>query len=433
MQTVHPLRETLHHEVHARPYERMNAPLLLSHIALVGNAGSAEREHVAALLRSRQLAVPDEGASHLSADIGGLRLRWEKHGEFHTCTFWKQLTEIPEGFERLPIDDVSAQWRSGLPGEWLVGLHVLVKPDITPRHEVPPLARSMLNEDSLVGARVMDGAADVYTDFRLYGDGFARWVVVAGDMTPRRLGRLVQRLQEIETYRMMALLGLPVAREVGGALVGAERDLADVAERIRTANPDDEQELLRQLTQLAARVEGLYARTHARFSASAAYFELVQRRIEELREERVHNLQTVREFMDRRLLPAMQTCAWAGRRQQALSERISRVSNLLRTRVEIEQQQSSRELLDAMNRRQKAQLLLQSAVEGFSVAAVTYYGAGLVGYAAKGAKSAGWNVSPDLAVAISIPLIALAVWFGVRRLHREAHAAAYTNPLESTR
>lgn len=433
MQTVHPLRETLHHEVHARPYERLNAPLLLSHVALVGNAGAAEREHLAGLLRSRQLPVPAEGASHCSADIGGLRLRWEKHGEFHTCTVWKRLAAVPESFAPLPIDDLPADWRAGLPGQWLVGLHVLVKPAITPRDEVPPLVRSMLNDDSLVGARVMDGSADVYTDFRLYGDGFARWIVVAGDMTPRRLGRLVQRLQEIETYRMMALLGLPVAREVGGALANAERDLADVAERIRTANPDDEPELLRQLTQLAARVEGLYARTHARFSASAAYFELVQRRIDELREERVHNLQTLREFMDRRLLPAMQTCAWAGRRLQALSERISRVSNLLRTRVEIEQQQSSRELLDAMNRRQKAQLLLQSAVEGFSVAAVTYYGAGLVGYAAKGAKSAGWNVSPDVAVAVAIPLIAIAVWLGVRRLHKEAHAAADTNHTETVR
>ncbi len=165
----------------------------------------------------------------------------------------------------------------------------------------------------------MDGTADVYTDFRLHADGFARWVVVAGDMTPRRLGRLVQRLLEIETYRMMALLGLPAAREVGAALASAERDLADVANRIRHASANEEPELLRQLTRLAAEVEGLYARTHARFSASAAYFELMQRRIEELREERVHNLQTLREFMDRRLLPAMQTCAWAARRQQALS------------------------------------------------------------------------------------------------------------------
>lgn len=424
MQSVHPQRDALHHEVHARPYERMNAPLLLSHVALVGEPQGAGREHLAALLRARQLPVPDGAASHLSADLGGLRLRWEKHGEFHTCTFWKQLAATPDGFGQLPLDEVPKDWLAAIPGQWLVGLHVLVKPAVTPRDQLPPLVRLMLSEDSLVGARAMDGSADLYTDFRLYGDGFARWIVVAGDMTPRRLGRLVQRLLEIETYRMMALLGLPVAREVGAALVGAERGLAEVAERIRTAQPQEEPELLRRLTQLAAEVEGLYARTHARFSASSAYFELVQRRIEELREERVHNLQTVREFMDRRLLPAMQTCAWAARRQQALSERISRVSNLLRTRVEIEQQQSSQALLDAMNRRQKAQLLLQSAVEGLSVAAVTYYGAGLVGYLAKGAKSAGLNVAPDLAVALAIPLIALGVWFGVRRLHRVAQRAA---------
>jgi len=257
MQAVHPLREELHHEVHARPYERLSAPLLLSHVALVGNEGAAEGEHVAALLRARQRAVPASGASHLSTDLGGVQLRWEKHGEFHTCTFWKQPGELPTGFEHLPLDEVPKDWLQSLPGQWLVGLHVLVKPALTPRGELPPLVRRMLSEDSLVGARVMDGSADIYTDFRLYGDGFARWIVVAGELTPRRLGRLVQRLLEIETYRMMALLGLPVAREVGQALVSAERDLADVAQRIRTARPDAEPELLRQLTQLAAGVEGL--------------------------------------------------------------------------------------------------------------------------------------------------------------------------------
>ena len=114
----------------------------------------------------------------------------------------------------------------------------------------------------------------------------------------------------------------------------------------------------------------------------------------------------------------------SGRRQQALSERISRISNLLRTRIEIEQQQSSWDLLDAMNRRQKAQLLLRGAVAGLSVAAVTYYGAGLVGYLAKGAKAAGLTVAPDVAVALSIPLIAIAVWWDIRRLHRRTQIDA---------
>jgi uncharacterized membrane-anchored protein len=424
MQASHPLREALHHEVHARPYERLAAPLVLSHVAMVNGDGQAAREHLNTLLAQRHLPGPANDLSHVSTDIGGVRLRWELHGEFQTCTFWKQLPDVPSGFDDTPLREVPNEWLTSQPGQWLVGLHVLVKPSLGEHDELPALVRQGLDEETLVGARVMEGTAEVYTDFRLQGDGFARWVVISHETTPRRLGRLVQRLLEVETYRMMALLGLPAAREVGAALVGAEKALAEVAERIRLAQPSEEPDLLRRLTELAAEAEGLYARTHARFSASAAYFELVQRRIEELREDRVHNLQTLREFMDRRLQPAMQTCAWAARRQQALSERISRVSNLLRTRVEIEQQLSSQALLDAMNRRQKAQLLLQGAVEGLSVAAVTYYGAGLVGYLAKGAKAAGIGVAPDVAVALAIPLIAIGVWLGIRRLHRQVQAAA---------
>jgi uncharacterized membrane-anchored protein len=423
MLTAHPQREALHNEVHARPYERLTAPLVLSHIALVGDVERV-REHIATLLHKRHLPLPAEDANHLSVDLGGLHLRWEKHTEFHTCTFWKQVHDAPESFDAPALGDVPQDWLAAMPGQWLVGLHMLVRADkgAEAQPRIQQLVRRTLNEESLLGASVMDHDAEVYTDLQLAADGFARFIVVCNGMSPRRLGRGLQRLLEIETYRMMALLGLPMAREVGASLMHAERDLASVAELIRSAQRHQEPELLRQLTLLAGQVESLYARTHARFSASSAYFELVQRRIEELREDRLENLQTLGEFMDRRLAPAMQTCVWAARRQQALSERISRTSNLLRTRVEIEQQQSSQELLDAMNRRQKAQMLLQSAVEGLSVAAVTYYGAGLVGYLAKGMKSAGWGVSPDVAVAVSIPLIGLVVWWGIRRLHRQVSA-----------
>jgi len=423
MLTAHPQREELHNEVHARPYERLMAPLQLSHIALIGSADEA-RAHIAALLRRRHLPLPAEEASHLSVDLGGVHLRWEKHTEFHTCTFWKALHEAPESFDAPALADVPQDWLAAMPGQWLVGLHMLVRSDkgAEAQPRIQQIVRRTLQEDNLLGASVMDGDAEVYSDLQLAADGFERFILIANGMSPRRLGRGVQRLLEVETYRMMSLLGLPMAREVGASLMYAERDLANVAELIRSAQRHQEPELLRQLTLLAGQVESLYARTHARFSASSAYFELVQRRIEELGEQRLENLQTIGEFMDRRLAPAMQTCVWAARRQQALSERISRTSNLLRTRVEIEQQQSSQELLDAMNRRQKAQMLLQSAVEGLSVAAVTYYGAGLVGYIAKGLKAAGWNVAPDVAVALSIPVIGAIVWWGIRRLHRQVQA-----------
>ncbi|MEY8877662.1 MAG: DUF3422 family protein [Leptothrix sp. (in: b-proteobacteria)] len=426
MPTAHPQREMLHNEVHARPYERMSAPLALTHIGLIGADDASAREHLNGLLRSRHQPLVAEQASHLSTDLGGLRLRWEKHTEFHTLTFWRGLNGDPGSFEPAALPEAPREWLQALPGQWLVGLHVLVlQRDREDPHALAALIRRSLDEDSLVAASVMDEQATIYTDFQLHADGYGRWVIEVDDMNPRRLGRALQRVLEIETYRMMALLGLPAAREVGAALAPAERDLAEVADEIRAADKQQEPALLRRLTQLAAQVESLYARTHARFSASAAYFELVQRRIAELHEERVHGLQTLGEFMDRRLSPAMQTCAWATRRQQALSERISRTSNLLRTRVEIEQQQSSQALLDAMNRRQEAQLLLQSAVEGLSVAAITYYGVGLLGYLSKGLKAAGVGLSPDLVMAVGVPVIALSVWLGIRKLHHQVLASMH--------
>lgn len=424
MPQTHPWREPLHNEVHARPPERLQAPLALSHLVLLtppGEVAEAARAHLKALLDARHLPHPAAQASHLSVELGGgLHLRWEQHTEFQSWTFRRPLEGAPQDVDDLPLARLPQDWLAALPGQWLVGLHLLVLPESDA--EGARLARRSLDEESLVGSQVMDGAGELLTDFRLQADGLGRFVLRAAPMTPRRLGRLVQRVLEIETYRMMALLGLPAAREVGATLADAERELARIAGAVRSAAQEQEPELLRELTQLAGRVEGLYAATHSRFSASTAYFELMQRRIDELRESGLPNLQTLREFMDRRLTPALQTCAWAARRQQALSERISRTSNLLRTRVEIEAQQASQGLLDAMNRRQEVQLLLQSAVEGLSVVAISYYGSGLVGVLVKGLNGLGLDLKPELAAAASVPLIALAVWWGVRRLHRRVHA-----------
>ena len=135
------------------------------------------------------------------------------------------------------------------------------------------------------------------------------------------------------------LLGLPAAREASSVLASAERELAELAQSIRSATAADEPMLLDRLTRLAGEVESQHAATHSRFSASAAYFELLDKRIAEIDESRLAGMQTIGEFMNRRLTPARSTCAWSARRQDALSQRVSRISNLLRTRVEIEQQQ----------------------------------------------------------------------------------------------
>jgi uncharacterized membrane-anchored protein len=420
--SMHPQRVALHNEIHARPPEAMSAPLALSHIVMLASADEREasRAHLAALLRDHHLPQPDAHGIHLRMDLGAFRIRWELHTEFVTWTFSRPIA--PQGLgEQEPataLQAVPQDWLAALPGQVLAALHLWV----LPREDGNGAAvlRQVLNEDALVASSVADGHGAVYTDFALHGDGASRMVLLVdrGEaLSARRLGRLVQRLLEIDTYRMAALLGLPAARGASAELGWAEVELAELAEAIRAAGRDEEPQLLDRLTRLAGRVESQYAATHSRFSASAAYFELDDRRLADIGEQRLQGLQRFGEFIERRLSPARATCAWSVRRQDALSQRVSRISNLLRTRVEIEQQQSSQALLATMNRRQGLQLKLQATVEGLSVAAITYYIVGLVSYLAKGAHAIGWPFTAEGTAAVAIPVVAAGVWLSMRRLH----------------
>lgn len=417
----HPQRAALHNEVHARPPQALTAPLAISHVVMVCDATQrdASREHVASLLRDHHLPLPDPQSSHFRMEVGPFTIRWELHTEFVTWTFMCPLSAERFG-EQEPdraLDMVPQEWFSGLPGQCLSSLHLWVLS--AHAFGTATLVKHVLREDTLVASSVAGGAAEVYTDFAMHADGFSRMVLLAGNLSPRRLGRLVQRLLEIETYRMAALLGLPAAREASSILSSAERELAELASSIRSATRDDEPLLLDRLTKLAGEVESQHAATHSRFSASAAYFELVDKRIHDIDESALPGMQTIGEFMDRRLTPARSTCEWSTRRQDALSQRVSRISNLLRTRVEIEQQQSSQALLFTMNHRQDMQLKLQSTVEGLSVAAITYYIVGLVSYIAKAAGKLGWPLAPETTAALAIPFVAFGVWWSLRRLHRQ--------------
>ena len=421
----HPQRLALHNEVHARPPEPMQSPMAIAHVVMWvdRDAAAASRAHLARLLHDHHLPAPDAHTNHVRMDLSSFRLRWELHTEFVSWTFMRPITD-PQFTGTTPLTAIQAvpqQWLSQLPGECLARLHLWLLASST--HDMHAVLPQVLHEDTLVASTVADGHGEVYTDFQLHPDGYGRMVLLAGSLTPRRQGRLVQQLLEIETYRMAALLGLPAAREASHVLADAERELAALAQAIRSADSADEAGLLDRLTRLAGEVEGQYAATHSRFSATRAYFELVDRRIRDIAESRMSGMQTVAEFMDRRLSPARSTCDWAARRQNALSERVSRMSNLLRTRVDFEQQHSSQQLLTAMNQRQDLQLKLQSTVEGLSVAAITYYFTGLVSYLAKGAEKLGWPFGADITAACALPWVGLVVWLSMRRLHNKVFKA----------
>jgi len=116
----------------------------------------------------------------------------------------------------------------------------------------------------------------------------------------------------------------------------------------------------------------------------------------------------------------MATCSSVEKRLLDLSERVARASDLLRTRVDIAREQQNQTLLASMNRRARLQLRLQQTVEGLSIAAITYYVVGLVGYGAKAAKESGIPLSVEIVTGASIPVVALVMWLLVRRLRRHA-------------
>jgi len=245
--------------------------------------------------------------------------------------------------------------------------------------------------------------------------------VIAPEGTSQtRAGRIAARLLELETYRLMALRGLPVAKQLSAELSQAENKLADIAARL-DAKEGSDQELLDDLVALAARVERTTAEHGYRFSATRAYDAVVRERLGELRERPVHGTQTVGEFMQRRLGPAMATVAATAQRLALLAERITRTSALLRTRVDIATETQNQQLLEKLTRGQDMQLKLQSTVEGLSIAAISYYVVSLVLYGAKALSKLGLPLNPEMVAGLSIPLVLWGVYRTVQRIHARLH------------
>ncbi len=415
----HARRIELNDEVHARPPEALTLPMRLSYLALLCNAAQRDQawSMVGELSRRFGAAPPPAGAVHYSADLGPFRLKWERHTEFARYQFIVEGQE-EEPFASPAIRAVPADWIAALPGESLVAAHVALLRQNNASSNYEPMAAKYFAGNILVGSALGEGVATALTDFRIHKDGFSRFLVLDRSMSARQAGRMVQRLLEIDTYRMMASLALPVARELAPLLTRGEQELVKITTALVSANAEDEPLLLERLTQLGAEIDSREAANHYRFSAANAYYDLVQQRIADLREQRIEGLQLFREFTERRLAPAMNTLRAVASRQESLSERMARAVQLLSTRVDVTRERQNQKVLELMNRRAKLQLRLQQTVEGLSVAAVTYYVVGLVGDAARGVEALGVKVNPDIAMMVGIPVVAALTAYGVHRIRR---------------
>ena len=428
------LRAELHNEVHARPSARIHLPALIVFVAVLNEGVSREQEwtHLKQLPGQDALTLEQMQGNFLRLRLNEHTLKWERHTEF---TRYSIVQHLPEGAGLGATDPVLLDklvtppgWLRGIPGRTVAAIKLVMLhcelPEQTPAAQARLMepAQQWFGGRTVVASQIGGGHSWALTDFRLHPSGFERMLVLTPPgTTDTRAGRISQRLLEIETYRLLALRGLPVAKQLGPFLSRCEAQLADITAHLESKSATD-QSLLDTLVSLAAGVERAIAEHAYRFSATRAYDGLVAQRIAELREQPVPGTQTIGEFMQRRLSPAMATVQATAQRLASLSERITRASDLLRTRVDIATEEQNQQLLAKLTKGQEMQLRLQSTVEGLSIAAISYYVISLLLYLGKAGKAAGLPINPEMAAGALIPLVLWAVWRTTKRIHEKLHA-----------
>jgi uncharacterized membrane-anchored protein len=408
----HPDRAALLAEAHARPYTPLTSPMVATRLAtLSGEEGlAADRDHMAALCRTLGHAEPGPDSRWCALDAGSWSLRWERHTEFSTWTFFRASNRahpfLEDAHDRAP-----RAWLNKLPGQLLVATTLDLRSG-----ESASSVSALLGGDA-IGAQLLDGAASVFTDLRPDAQGMTRYFLLDNGDDPSRAGRLALGLLEIETYRLMALLAFPVARSAGQELARIELAASELAAQLsHDTGVDDDRRLLGRLVVLAGEAEALNARTSFRFGAGRAYHDIVRDRVAALREAPIAGLQTLGTFMERRLAPAMRTCDTVAARERDAIDRIARTGQMLATRVGVAAETTNAGLLASMDRRAQLQLRLQRLVEGLSVAAISYYLLSLASYVFKGIEHARPGFDAALATGILAPLLVLTVWVAMRRL-----------------
>ncbi|WP_298846743.1 DUF3422 family protein [uncultured Ruegeria sp.] len=416
----HPLRYALANELHARPFPVANSPCTVIFLAIkkpdaaVARDRNKDIEHLINLLDRHGAQHPQPEATHFAGQIGRHWLKWEQHTEFVTYTAIANNVSDrafnPADFEVFPPD-----WLMVSSGQRITSLLMRV----VPRLENDGIKSALVNwfePESLAVSRVLDDSAICASDFRIDPAGHMRFALfVAEDTGTRRIGRIIQRLCEIETYKAMSMLGFARVKQLSSRIGELDAKLNELmVEMTDDTTPPDS--LLPQLLSTSTELETISARCSFRFGATSAYEALVHQRIDVLREERFEGGQSFADFMMRRYDPAIRTVKATERRLQALSDRAIRAGELLRTRVDVERSAQNQALLESMDRRADLALRLQHTVEGLSVVAISYYAVSLVSYLLYPLTASGISKGM-LTAAVTIPVIA-GVWFAVRRIRK---------------
>lgn len=415
----HPLRRQVVGEMHLRRWPPLKAPMtIVQTVRLLGEDDRAAEQAALASAPSGGAAPGGAGSRHVEGSLpGSIHFAWEGHSEASSLTLFIDAPD-PAIFLDPRTDSNVARaldWAESLPGETIraTRIHIAVEENEAEAQILPQTG--MLASD-LVTCR-MGAGVRLWSDFRIRDDGYGCLLLAANGVTGGDLARLVQRLQELGNYRNLALLGLPLAQASWPRLNAIERALQQLGEDVLLADLRDD-ELLQRTSGLSLELMSIATATNYRMSATAAYAQLVDERLDDLAVEPIPGFLSLVDFTQRRFLPAVRTCASFAARERQLSLRCAQFTSLLRARIETRIENQNAKVLASMEQSATRQLRLQQLVEGLSVVAVSYYGIGLISYMLKGAEAFVPDLDAPLIVALAVPPVVLAIWLFLRRMKK---------------
>lgn len=375
---LHPLKDSLIDELHNRPFPVVDLPAQVSSLVFV-HAGDrqAEIDKLNEIAAQHEIQGLSDEASCYYQSFDNFDLRWEFHNEFSTYTVIRR-GHLGQQFCTNLFTLISKDWVDDIPGQLIAANHIDLRPKTSDLSSVAKIEH-LFDNQRLVGGEIYDGLATVWTPVQAEKDGFIRTLVIDDGLDPAQAGRLIRNLLEIAAYRSMTLLALPAARQLMPEVRRLEQQLVETSDRLnQLMTLEDEQTLMTELITQATQLEKLVADHNFRFSATEAYFNLTESRLDMLREQKIPAIRTLKQFHARRFIPAFNTCMSVVKRKENLSKRISRTSELLHLRLQLSLETQNQQLLASMDKRSAIQLRLQQTVEGLSVVAMTYYSMSLL-------------------------------------------------------
>ena len=427
----HPMRRLLNDELHARQFNEFHGTgRFIRYVYFTQSHDKGLMKQINKLLKSYDLPAMAAAEKFVRYETDKFAIRVERHTEFISislidkddvpCAFGRSEAYDEAAYPHLPFAEIAAFKHPVFHAMWL---EISTMPETMPRAAVMQKA---LAGRAVSASKISSGGAHLYYSFDIDEAGYSRIALLNDTIAGHRMGRVIQRVIELETYRLLAMLNLPKVKEFSPRLDSIETELRSATEQLSAVHDaksdnqsvDDADKLLARLTSLSADLEQIYSQTSYRFAASKAYYEIVNARLFELSTSRLNGFQSIRGFLDRRMSPAMQSATAFARRMDRLSSRNAYAGQLQRSQTELVLQKQNHDLLASMNKRTSAQLRLQQTVESLSIAAVTYYGVGLIGYLAASLPLADYGVDKKIVQAIFVQIIAYVVWRQVKLVRK---------------